>query len=160
MRNLRMQNNRLIVIALVILMLISIGYAALTTTLTINGTANIGSSSWLVYFTNVVQNANNNVVQVLTEPTTTGKETTTLNFAVSMDTPGQKYEFTVDVVNEGTLPGKVSIVSLTGNSTSYLNTSYRYSNGKPINLGDILNAGKSKKLTIKAWIPDDIDTSL
>ena len=101
-------NRRLIAIVLVLLMIISIGYAALSTTLTINGTANIGSSSWLVYFTNVVPNANNNVEQVVTAPSTTGKETTTINWAVNMDTPGQKYEFTVDVVNEGSIDAMIA----------------------------------------------------
>ena len=104
----KQKKQSLIAISLILMMLISIGYAALSTTLTINGTANIGSSSWLVYFTNVVPNANNNVAQVVTEPTTTGKETTTLNFAVNMDTPGQVYEFTVDAVNEGSIDAMIA----------------------------------------------------
>ena len=29
-----------------------------------------------------------------------------------------------------------------------------------INIGDIINVGKTKKITIKACIPDDIDTAL
>ena len=163
MRKLRMQNNRLIVIALVILMLISIGYAALTTTLTINGTANIGSSSWLVYFTNVVQNANNNVVQVLTEPTTIGKETTTLNFAVSMDTPGQKYEFTVDVVNEGSIDAMIATETenliTQGLSTAqkkYLDYKVTYINGAPVEKNDKLAAGETKTLKVRLEFKTDV----
>ena len=43
------QNKKIIAFALILLMIISVGYAALTTTLTINGTANVdmGKTSML-----------------------------------------------------------------------------------------------------------------
>ena len=45
--------QRFIALAVLLILAISIGYAALSTTLTINGTANIASNSWPIYFTNV-----------------------------------------------------------------------------------------------------------
>ena len=157
------RNQRLIAIALILLMLISIGYAALTTTLTINGTANIGSSSWLVYFTNVVPNANNNVVQVVTEPTTTGKETTTINWAVNMDTPGQVYEFTVDAVNEGSIDAMIATETenlitqgLSANQKKYLDYTVTYINGAAVEKNDKLAAGETKTLKVRLEFKTDV----
>ena len=94
-------NKRLIAIAVVLLLAISIGYAALSTSLSINGTANIASSSWLIYFTNVQVTTGS--VTATTAPTTSGTSTTSLTWVVSMDTPGQFYEYTVDVKNDGSI---------------------------------------------------------
>ena len=164
MKELRNQKKQsLIAVALVLVMLISIGYAALSTTLTINGTANIGSSSWLVYFTNVVPNANNNVAQVVTAPSTTGKETTTLNWAVNMDTPGQVYEFTVDVVNEGTIDAMIATETenliTQGLSTAqkkYLDYTVTYINGAAVEKNDKLAAGETKTLRVKLEFKTDV----
>ena len=87
MKKLRKNSNqKFIALAVVLLLAISIGYAALSTTLSINGTANIASSSWLVYFTNVEVTGGS--VTATTVPTTSGTSTTSLTWAVSMDTPG------------------------------------------------------------------------
>ena len=155
-RRSKFKDNKLALL-LVLLMSIGIGYASLTTTLSINGTTNVATNSWNIYFANL--QINNGSVAGNPDATLSGNSMSII-YGGELVHPGDYYEFTVDVVNEGSLPGKVSIVGLTGNNTEYLSTSYTYSNGKPINLGDILNAGKSKKLTIKAWIPEDIDTSL
>ena len=88
-------NKRLIAIAIVLLLAISIGYAALSTTLTINGTANIAANSWLIYFTNVQVKTGS--VTATTTPTISGTSTTTLSWAVNLETPGDFYEYYVDV---------------------------------------------------------------
>ncbi len=162
----KQENQKLIAIVIVLLMLISIGYAALTTTLTINGTANIGQTSWLVYFTNVVPNANNNVVQVVTEPTTTGKTTTTLNWAVNMDTPGQRYEFTVDAVNEGSIDAMIGAETenliTQGLSTAqkkYLDYTVTYINGVAVEKNDKLAAGETKTLKVRLEFKEDVNAA-
>ena len=121
MRKLHKNSNRkFIVIAIVLLLAISIGYAALSTTLTINGTANIAANSWLVYFTNVqVKTGSVTATQV---PTTSGTSTTTLTWAVNLQTPGDYYEYNVDVKNDGTIDamiGSLSNTSLTTNQAKY-----------------------------------------
>ena len=141
----------------ILLLFIGVGYAALTTSLSINGTTNVATNSWNIHFVNL-QVKSGSVEGNPSASIQSGNMS--ISYGAILAQPGDYYEFSVDVKNEGSLPGKVSIVNLTGNNTSYLNTSYAYSNGSSIQVGDILNAGKSKKLTIKAWIPDDIDTSL
>ena len=159
----KLKNEKIVVLVLIILMLISIGYALLSTTLTVNGTANIGSSSWLIYFTNVVPSANNNVAQVVTLPTTTGKETTTLNFAVNMDTPGQVYEFKVDVVNEGSIDAMIvteteNLITegLSANQKKYLDYTVTYINGATVEKNDKLAAGETKTLKVRLEFKKDV----
>ena len=65
--------QKYIVIAVLLLLSISIGYAALSTTLQINGTANVASNSWLIYFTNVQVTSGS--VTATTLPTTSGTST-------------------------------------------------------------------------------------
>ena len=155
-RKRRFKDNKILLLFL-LLMSIGIGYAALTTTLSINGTTNVATNSWNIHFANL--QVKDGSVTGNPDATLSGNSMS-ITYGGELAQPGDYYEFTVDVVNEGSLPGKVSIVGLTGNNTEYLSTSYTYSNGKSIEIGDILNAGASKRLTIKAWIPEDIDTSL
>ena len=160
----RKRNKNIIKFSLVLLLLISIGYASLSTTLTINGITNISQMSWLVYFTNVRPNANNDVAQVVTVPSTTGKTTTTLNWAVNMDMPGQMYEFTVDVVNEGTIDAMIetetnNLISqgLTASQKEYLDYTVTYINGALVEKNDKLAAGETKTLKIKLEFKPDIE---
>ena len=159
MRKLRKNtNHKFIVIAVILLLTISIGYAALSTTLTINGTANIASSSWLVYFTNVEIKAGS--VTATAVPTTSGTSTTTLTWEVSMDTPGQFYEYTVDVKNDGSIDamiGSLSNTSLTTNQEKYLNYTVTYSDGVEIEQYDRLNAGETEKLKVRVEFKTDLN---
>ena len=97
---------KLIAVLLVLVMLISVGYAFLSTQLSINGTATVKGNNWNIYFTNV--QIKEGSVTATTAPTTEGTSTTTINWAVSMDTPGQFYEYNVDVVNGGTIDAMVA----------------------------------------------------
>ena len=47
------KNSSFVVIALLLIVTISIGYAALSTTLNINGTSTIKTQTWDVHFANV-----------------------------------------------------------------------------------------------------------
>ena len=151
MKKLRKKTNqKFIVIAVVLLLTISIGYAALSTTLSINGTANIASSSWLVYFTNVEIKAGSVTAEVA--PSTSGTSTTTLTWGVTMDTPGQFYEYKVDVKNDGTIDsmiGTLSNTSLTTNQAKYLDYKVTYSDGAEIEQYDKLDAGETVKLKVR-----------
>ena len=152
-RRTKFKDHKILYIFLLFLF-IGVGYASLTTSLSINGTTNVATNSWNIHFANLhVQGGS-------VESTAPTVSTNSISYAATLAQPGDYYEFSVDIKNDGTLPGKVSLVNLTGNNTNYLSTSYAYSNGDAISVGDIINAGKSRRVTIKAWIPSDIDTSL
>ncbi len=151
-------NQKLIAIAVVLLLLISVGYAALSTTLTIDGTANIASNSWLVYFTNV--QVINGSVTATEAPTTSGTSTTSLTWAVNLDTPGDFYEYFVDVKNDGTIDsmiGSLSNTSLTINQAKYLDYSVTYDDGATIEQYDKLDAGDMVTLKVRVEYKADLN---
>ena len=151
-------NHKLIVIAVILLLFISIGYAALSTTLTINGTANIDSNSWLVYFTNV--QVTDGSKTPVTAPSTNGTSTTSLTWEVNLDTPGDFYEYYVDVKNDGTIDamiGSLSNTSLTANQAKYLRYGITYFDGAEIEQYDRLDAGDTATLKVRVEYRTDIN---
>ena len=151
-------NQKLIAIAVLLLLAISIGYAALSTTLQINGTANIASNSWLVYFTNVqVTTGSSTATQV---PTTSGTSTTNLTWEVNLNTPGDFYEYYVDVKNDGTIDamiGSLSNTSLTTNQAKYLNYNVTYDDGATIEQYDKLDANETVTLKVRVEYKTDLN---
>ena len=161
-------NQKPIVMIFLLLLVVSIGYAFLGTTLTINGSANIASNSWLVYFTNVQVTTGS--VTATTVPTTSGTTTTTLTWAVNLQTPGDFYEYNVDVKNDGTLDaliGSLSNTTLTTNQAKYLNYTVTYSDGAVIEQYDKLESGETVTLKVRVEyktelnpedLPEDTET--
>ena len=139
-------NKKVIAIGMILLLVISIGYAALSTNLTINGTANISATSWNIYFDNVqVTTGSVTGDKVTTAPTVEANSTSTvaLTYTVTLDEPGDFYEFTVDVVNGGTIDAKIAEGGITKTTLSasediLANYTVTYSNGDAISEGDTL----------------------
>ena len=149
-------NRKYLLIAVALIFVISIGYAALSTTLQINGTANIASNSWNVHFANLQTTTGS--VTPTTAPTISGTNTTELTWAVSLAEPGDFYEFTVDAVNGGTINAKIGENGITkSNMTStqdtYLNYTVTYADGSAIAVGDTLpkagQTGSTKTLKVR-----------
>ena len=160
----KQKNKKIMVVAIALLLLISIGYAAISTTLTINGTANIAATSWNVYFTNL-QTTNGSVTPSVA-PTVSGTNTTTLNYTITLENPGDFYEFTVDVKNGGTINAKIadngiSNTALTSTQDTYVNYTVTYSDGTAIATGDKLSksgatiSGITDTRTIKVRVEYD-----
>ena len=159
----RVKSNKrmkLIATLLVLVMLISVGYAFLSTQLTINGSATVKNQSWNIYFTNVVPTQGS--ITPSTAPTTEGTTTTELTWVVSMDTPGQFYEFTVDAVNSGTMDAMIStgtanlMSTLTADQEKYLDYTVTYSDGAVIEQYDTLAAGATETLKVRVEFKRDI----
>ena len=144
-------NKKFTLLAVALLFVISIGYAALSTTLSINGTANIASNSWDVHFANL---------QV-----TSGTSPTSLTWVVSLGAPGDFYEFTVDAVNAGTINAKIADNGITktemeATPETYLNYTVTYYDGTPIAVGDTLakagQTGNTKTLKVRVEYDTDV----
>ncbi|MBR4618524.1 MAG: hypothetical protein IKO49_04380 [Bacilli bacterium] len=100
-------------LVLLLLLAISVGYAALTTTLKINGNTKIKKATWDVHFANISAATKSEGATVVSAPAIVAGDNTanadqTVNFSVTLAEPGDFYEFTVDVVNGGTIPAKIS----------------------------------------------------
>ncbi len=133
------KRNKLLLLAILILG-ISIGFAALSTTLKINGSASINKNTWNIYWNNI---ANKSGVTPTTAPGITSEDENHQNnivsFDVTLDKPGDYYEFTVDAVNAGSLDAMVSNIISTVKVDdaevtlpSYIKYSVTYADGKPI----------------------------
>lgn len=144
------RNRGLVVLLLLLILGISIGYATISSNLTINTIANIGKAKWDVHFDNIVKNENN--VTAVVEPTISNQ--TEINYSVNLEQPGDFYEFTVDVVNAGTLNAVIDTdgvenTTLTTEQDVYANYTVTYDDGTEIAPGDTLAAGESKKIKVR-----------
>jgi hypothetical protein len=145
----RKQNAKrlILMLSLIMLLIISIGYAALSTELKINGNANIAMMSWNVYFTNLQTTTGS--VEPTVAPTVSGTSTVSLNYSVTLENPGDFYEFTIDVKNGGTINAKIAedgVVKTIKNGTAELTEAQAklvtytvaYADGSEIKAGDLL----------------------
>ena len=150
--------QKFIALAVLLILAISVGYAALSTTLTINGTANIAANSWLIYFTNVqIKTGSVTATQV---PTTSGTSTTTLTWIVNLQTPGDYYEYNVDVKNDGTIDAMIGSLSNTPLNTTqakYLDYTVTYSDGATIEQYDKLDSNETVTLKVRVEYKTDLN---
>lgn len=137
---------------------LSIAFAALSSTLNINGTAYLDAAKWGIKFEN------------LSEPTKVGDATVIGNAVINKDvsidgidinvkTPGDSVTYTVDLVNDGTIDAKIEKIektALTASQQKYLSFTVKYKNGNEVAEGDTLSAGERKELEIKLNYNRDI----
>ena len=153
-----------------VILSISVGYAILSANLAINGTTKIANASWNVHFENYQQTSNSTVTPASGKaPVISGTTTTEISYEVDFTTPGDVYEFTVDVKNGGTINAmiesvqtKIKIgngeeVALTDvNLPSYLRHSFIYSDGATITSPQKLEANHKETLLVRVEYKKDI----
>ena len=139
-------------VLLLILLGLSIGFAALATTLKINGSATITKNTWNIYWDNI---ANQDVVTPTTSEIVSedaNHPNNIVTFEVTFDKPGDYYEFTVDAVNAGTLDAEIIGIEKKYNDTvipeeedpnnrvvpTYLKYEVTYADGSAIAIGNKL----------------------
>ena len=149
-----------IVIALLVLVIgISIGYAALSATLNINGSSTIGKASWDVHFANIIETAGG--VTATRPAAITAGQTTEVTYEVTLPTPGTFYEFTVDVVNAGSLDAKLSadaaVEGVSPAQAVYTKYSVVWSDtGVAPRTGDVIGAGERKTAKVRVEYNKDV----
>ena len=123
------KNKRSKYLLLLILLLgISVGYALLSTTLKINGTSTITKNTWSIYWDNVGNIDKTDTATVKTAAAIDATDNTQVNFGVTLNLPGDYYEFQVDAVNNGTVDAMVDILTtlVNGNPVSSLPSYIKY----------------------------------
>lgn len=132
----RKKKNK-IYLLLILLLGIGIGFAALATTLKINGTAHINKNIWSVYWTNpqVVTGSVSSTLPTITEDEGE-EENTKATWRVTLRNPEDYYEFTIDAINDGSIDAMVTDVSLSANNgddlPDYIEYSITYLDGRPV----------------------------
>ena len=155
----RMARNKKSFIFITILCM-GIGFALLSSNLTITGNTNVSGNSWKVYFNSV--SVTNGSVDATTAPTVTGTTTTSLDYTILLDKPGDFYEFTVEAKNDGTIDAAVSSITepnIASRVLQYLNYSVTYLDGSPVNEGDILKKKTSTNYKVRVEYRTDIEAS-
>lgn len=150
----RKKNSKLLFSVLILAVFIlsgAVGYSYLHETLTVDGNTNVYKNNWNIHFDSESLNVIENSAQILSEPTFTDNATK-INFGVNLDKPGNKYAFTVDVKNEGSIDGKLAYINIEGldNTSNYLDYSITYDDGVEIKQGDALRF--NGKETIKVYL--------
>ena len=102
------KNNKKWTLVLVLLLVVSIGYAALASNLKINGTTGVKSATWDVYWNNVQINPESVSTTTGNQARITDQAKTQVEYSVTLNEPGDFYEFTVDAVNNGTIDAMIA----------------------------------------------------
>lgn len=151
------QNTLIIALGIAITCL-SVVYAAYDTNLTIAGQATIKKANWNVHLENPQKTANTSPTVEESIPLSLDEDGLELSFAAALS-PGETYEFTVDVKNAGTFDAKLSAYSLVakqnGNPIAITDGSNTYTDNYlqyevvGINQGEELLSGQSSTKTIR-----------
>ena len=164
MKHNRKQNLKVLI---VVLLLLSIGFAALNTTLKIDGTVNVARSTWDVHFENV--SVTEGSVTANPAPTTNNTDTTEMIYTINFTKPGDYFEFTTDIVNDGTIDAMVDVISNDAyqNASSptpitlppYLTSTVTYADGGIIKQNQKLDHNTSEKIRVRVEFKKDISSS-
>ena len=160
-----MSKEHKILLFIVLLLAIGVGYALLTVNLRINGTASITDGRWNIHFENYQQTVNSTISPTSgNAPVITGDTTTEISYTVDFQEPGDVYEFTIDIVNGGTMDATVisldktvkiqNVVQTT--IPTYLDYSVTYSNGNPYTIPHALVVDGTDSILVRVEFKRDI----
>ena len=136
-----------------ILVGMTLGFAAINTTLQLIGTLNISRTTWDIHFENPTKTGG---VSATKEVALKENDNTTVEYQVKLTNPGDYYEFTVDAKNSGTIDGMITGISnkVYENNTevtlpAYLESTITYSDGKTIEPNHLLASTKKETYKVK-----------
>ena len=150
----------------ILILLVGIGFAALAANLKIDGTVNVARTSWDVHFENV--SITQGSVTANPAPTSNNTDTTEMAYTINFTKPGDFFEFTVDIVNDGTIDAMVDVISnnaYASNGTTqitlptYLTSTVTYSDGIAIAQNQELLHGTSETIKVRVEFKKDIQIS-
>jgi hypothetical protein len=147
------KKTRVIAVAALIAAVVGLGvaFAALSTTLLINGTAKIKSANWDIHWANLSCTPAHEaqVVGGATNISTTTDTNDTVNVSVEFKTTDDQVVCTMDAVNGGTLNARLDNYAASIASLSSINVTadLKVGGAAPVN-GRTLNAGSSDTYTL------------
>lgn len=144
-------------VVIVCVFTLTIAYAALNAVFIIQGNAQVSSANWDIHFANPVV-TNGSITT--TKPIINGNS---LTFDVTLNMPGDFYEFNVDIVNSGTIDAKLENIIITPELDSvqskYFSFLFEYANGNSINVGDDIDKNSTVTTTFKVLYRNDLNAS-
>ncbi|MBR6073021.1 MAG: InlB B-repeat-containing protein [Bacilli bacterium] len=153
------------IISVFLLLIITLGTAALRSTLSIVGTTKIQENTWEIYFDHVHDEQFNDNVTPSKHAVIIDNEKTQIEFTVDLK-PGEVYEYTVDMINDGSINSSIEDIQKTVLSAAqkkYLDFDIIYTEGDSAGLEpkvcDKLNAGTKREIKISVRYKDGLDVS-
>ena len=161
----KLSNTSVIIGCLIIaLVTMSVGFAAYASNLTINGTTNVEGSTWSISFDEA--SYQETVGSVVASNKTV--DATSMTYEVSLQKPGDFYEFTINVNNKGTFDAQLSGITmstLTAEQAKYLTYTITYDGNSyttsqtNLNLDLLKSGSKSVKVRVE-YIQPELSTDL
>lgn len=129
MKNNKKKERSIVILLIVAVLLMTVGFALYSTTLNINGNVTVKGSPWDVrYIKNQIDVTEGSV----TKDVTASVDDTNFAFTVTLEKPGDFYEAKITAKNFGTVPAKLTGITMTGitdDNKDYLSYKVTY-NGK------------------------------
>lgn len=135
-------------ILIILLCCIGIGYSSLNARLNISGSTTITGNTWDIHFTNC-DLVSSSSASISATPIITND--TSISFDITLGLPGDYMEYTVNVVNFGTIDAKIGsfvMTELDASQQSYLDYTVTYLDGTPVAEGDTLYSQETKALLV------------
>ena len=145
-------------IVLVFVFSLTVVYSALSAVLIIRGNANVKAANWNIYLSNpkVTRGSATTDLPII-------KSNSTLEFETTLNMPGDFYEFTVDVVNDGDLDAMIENVvknpDLSVEQSKYLKYEVSYANGESIENKQILYKDTSMPIKVRLEYRKDLNNN-
>ena len=156
----RKRKKTLIFGIVLLFIFLGIGYAYLTTTLSINGVTDVDANNWDVYFDNVnVTTGSVTGEQEIEAPTITSD--TEVEYHIRLKEPGEFYEFTIDAKNDGTIDAMIETITkkVNGGTTipAYLNYTITYVDNLPVSENHLLAHESLETYKVRVEYRSDIN---
>ena len=152
-----------LIVALVIVSVFGIAYAAFSQSLNISGSAVVKKTSWSVKMKNLQTYTKTGSATQVTAPAINAAGNTLQTYNITLQKPGDSISYTFDVANEGDYNAKLSNLTITtptctkgtngvatdaSNVCSNLTTTLKYSNGTVVAANDTLNSSETKTMVL------------
>lgn len=154
-----MKKKKFRLIIFLLILFISIGFAYLSTNLSLFGTGIFKQNSWDIYFDNITEETYKSEVIGTTEI----DNKTTINFSVNLDSPGSTYTMYANIVNDGSIDAMLDSWNLTNtmdeNEAKAIDIKVTYSDGVEFTKNDLLKAKSFDTIKVVVTYKKDISNS-
>lgn len=150
--------RNIILFTLFSLVFIGVGYAVISSNLQMNGSMTLNKITWDVHFENFEELYDNTV----TGTKTLTNNNTTLTYNVNLNKPGDVFEFTIDVVNNGNIDAMLSSIGnngLTSAQQEVMDYNVTYLDGTTPTVKDSLKVGEVETFVVSVKTKVDITNS-
>ena len=142
-------------ILIILILSISIGFAVLSSTISIGSNIGIADASFDVHFDNVEKIDSS----IENDTYSYSDSNTTLNFNITLDKPGDYVDYKVYVVNAGTIDAYLDSITINipQAAQNYITYTLTYNNGTNLTTGDLLKKGTDKPLKLHIEYKYDVN---